>query len=561
VPHAAEVAPVEVVPVEVAPADISPVDPLAMPDEVPEMASEEFVKELPEEVLGFLVRSAPSREVWKWLSDEKRRELLAKVTRGFQRTANALRQPQVRNRLTQHLRVETEAFFNFLHLWGETKPEPHAVTDVRALPDDEALIAQLPQLWHHHGAEALLLALVLDNRRTALDALDSVAEQVIEDVTASAEQDESPPEEETGSIADQLEQMVSEAEEWRQRAAAAQTTARAAEANLQQVQAVLTTAREQQRREAHAYQTQIKQEQRRVVSAEENLQETKKLFDRASRRLKSSEKETADLLAESKRLKRQLRRQQQLNEELRKQLTQVTAKLQSVEEAKAAARPAVPSTPAPRPAAPPKVVVPAVAPLDQPFIWKSDGRPFRITPREVQRAINRNDEEFVFTLIQAFDALRETNEAGYRLFLSRVREFDRYYSRVLTVDTTRVLVDASNVARYESDRFGKGQLRHLLAMRDELRRRDCFPILIYADASLPYHIDESAELLAMVKRGELQLTASGQEADEVLAREARRTGAYVVTNDRNFHTKVSPDFEPPRITFRIFDGHLVVDDF
>lgn len=259
-----------------------------------------------------------------------------------------------------------------------------------------------------------------------------------------------------------------------------------------------------------------------------------------------------------------MRRQQQLNEDLRKQLASTMARLEAALEAQK------PATASPQQTAPPaetkkpelSVLRKTVAsPLDQPFIWKSDRRPFQVTPREVKRAIDRNDEDFVFTLIQAFDALRETNERGYRMFLDRIREFDRYYSRVLTADTTRVLIDASNVARYEKDRYGKGQLRNLLAMRDELRRRDCFPILIYADASLPYHIDEPGELMKMVKSGEVELTSSGQEADELLAREARRTGAYVVTNDRNFYTKVSPDFEPPRITFRFLDGILVVDDF
>jgi RNase P/RNase MRP subunit p30 len=142
-----------------------------------------------------------------------------------------------------------------------------------------------------------------------------------------------------------------------------------------------------------------------------------------------------------------------------------------------------------------------------------------------------------------------------------MREFDRYYARVLSEHTTRVLVDASNVARYEKNRYGKGQIRFLTAMREELRRRNCFPIRFIADASLPYNLDHPNDLLAMVKRGEVELTASGQEADEILAREARRSGAFVVTNDRTFHHKVSPGFEPPRVAFQFFDRHVVVDDF
>jgi hypothetical protein len=159
------------------------------------------------------------------------------------------------------------------------------------------------------------------------------------------------------------------------------------------------------------------------------------------------------------------------------------------------------------------------------------------------------------------DALHETNGRGHKQFIESVREMGRYYSRVLTVETTRVLVDASNVARYELDHRNKGQLNSLLQLRDELRRRDCFPIKLVADASLQYNIDEPQELVAMARRGEVEIVPGGMEADEILAREARRSGAYVVTNDRNFHLKVAPDFEPPRIAFRVRDGIVLVEDF
>ncbi|MBV9470406.1 MAG: hypothetical protein JO316_24320 [Abitibacteriaceae bacterium] len=581
------------------------------------ISQEDLVKELPEEVLAFLVRSTPQRSLWEWLSEDKRASLLHNITRGFQRTANALRQPVVRSRFIRHIYEHLEDFREVLKLWGEAHPAPHVVTEVRALTDDTALIEQLTDLWQRHGGEAVLLTLLLDNRNAALEALDVIAEPEMADEAEStgnpdeipihdgfwtgqhlnrrgetrrAEQrrtllrrqaprrEADPPE----SDIDPLAQAQSEVRQWQARAAQA-------EQNLQTTQSVLTTtqrelseAHEQLRAQAKTHQRESQHNQQRIAADESQLQETKRSLDRITRRWKSLQKESEDLAADNKRFKRQMRRQQQLNEELRKQLANVTARLQTLS--------APPSAPTPAPAATPQAGIPQskttakgaakgaakapaktpaptlaprpqVLPLDQLFLWQSDGRQFRVTPREVKRAIDRNDEEFVFTLIQAFDALRETNEPGYRMFIDRIREFDRYYSRVLTVDTTRVLVDVSNVARYEPNRYGKGQLRHLLVMRDELRRRDCFPIIMYADASLPYHIDEPNELMQMVKNGEVQMTTSGQEADELLAREARRTGAYVVTNDRTFHTKVSPDFEPPRVTFRIHDGFLIVDDF
>ena len=202
-----------------------------------------------------------------------------------------------------------------------------------------------------------------------------------------------------------------------------------------------------------------------------------------------------------------MRRQQQLNEELRKQLISLNARLEAEgrahREAQAApfrrknsARKPAPSRAPPHPTPAP----PRPRPFDQKFLWKADGRSvIQVSPRDIQRAVDRNDEEFVFSLIQALDALRETNERGYKMLLERIRQVDRYYARVLTADTTRVLVDASNVARYEKDKAGRGQLRNLLTMRDELRRRDCFPILLYADASLPHNIDEPARATANEK--------------------------------------------------------------
>ena len=69
----------------------------------PGEGTEALVKELPEEVLAFLVRSTPGRALWDWLCEPVRAGLLNSSTRGFQRTANALRQPMVRSRLIRHL--------------------------------------------------------------------------------------------------------------------------------------------------------------------------------------------------------------------------------------------------------------------------------------------------------------------------------------------------------------------------------------------------------------------------------------------------------------------------
>lgn len=542
-----------------------------------ELQQAECAAQLPDEVLEFLVRSAPPREVWKWLDHKERRAFTNELTRGFQRTAQALQQPVVRSRLVAYIRNKPTAFEALLNLWAKSKPS--VLDEVRGAGDDQQLVAHLPQLWDQHGTEALLLALIVEERTVALEAWEELADAPSTELTSpdpAAAIGEVQQEAEFKAEA-ALQDFKHQVEEERRRADKWQSLVKEAQARAKTAEKELAQAQELSAREKKKITLQLKHEERRALAAEEALAEAGRAIDRTTRKCKAAEEEAETAAAEIKRLKRQLRHQQEVNEELRKQL--VTFR-EGVEHN--AAKPAAPTfTPKPAPKKDPKrqpgalpvsrkpaaarFVLPAqqqgLSIPEQPFVWEAEGTAVKVSPREIQRAIERNDEDFVFGVVQALDALRELNTEGYRLFITRVRELSRYYARVLTADTTRVLIDASNVARYESNRQGKGQLRHLLTMREELRRRDCFPILIYADASLPYHIDEPAEFKAMVKRGEIQMAAAGQEADELLAREARRTGAYVVTNDRTFHHKVTPDFEPPRITFRIIDGAVLVEDF
>jgi hypothetical protein len=560
--------------------------------------NDEIAAHLPPEVLQFLVRSVPSRALWKWLSEEEQTALLHDLTRGFQRTANALRQSIVRNRLTDHLRHDNKTFQALLALWGQNSPPP-VVNDVQALSDDE-LNAQLPSLLHRHSTEALLLSLLLNERRAALDTWETLDESSLSSVVNDdAAQNHNATGEVTSAKSAATQSRTGDGAA--EAAARAQAQRDAFEQALQKergeknrwrdaahaAQKELKALQGQMQLETQTLQLRAKQEERRAAASATVAEETRKRLEREARRRKQSEAASEELQTENKRLKRQLRQAQQMHEDLRKQLASQQMKLREAEgkllaadtpgpaqsdagqtaekSTQTAANTPRPKTPRQK-AATPKVVttnatIIAVSALDQPFTWNVDGRDFRVTPREVREAIDRNNEEWVFALIQGLDALRETHPRVHKRFIESVREIGRYYSRVLTVETTRVLVDASNVARYELNSRNKGQLNSLLLLRDELRRRDCFPIKLVADASLPYNIDEPQELMVMARRGEVEIVPAGVEADEILAREARRSGAYVVTNDRNFHLKVAPDFEPPRIAFRVRDGIVLVDDF
>ena len=519
------------------------------------------VGELPAAVLSFLVRAVPARELWKWLGDEERVRLHQLVTRGFQQNARALNQPPVRKRLEHHLAKSPDDVAALIELWSAQRPP--VLAEVREQPAD-ALIGQLPALWSRFGSEALLLALLQSRADDAvveaflaldMDETSSPTEDDGDEVQSKSTvlvESDTPAELTTEVLQKERDEAVAAAQAARVEVQAAAERVRHLTTELSDVTA--RTSREVQNATADA-----RKNERRANDSELALAETKKLLDRTARRQRHVEVERDELLVENKRLKKQLRQAQQIQEELRKQLSSAAARLdvlapknvdeasEQLEQARDAA--AATSKKAPR------------SPADTTFVWVSDGRKFSVTPREVARAINSNDEDFVFHLIQSFESLQTKNDEGFKLFRKSVRDLDPYYEHVLTRETTRVLVDASNVVRYEVDSRGRGRLGALLQMRTELRRRDCFPISIYADASLRHFIDKPRELLEMAARGELHIVDKGVEADEILAREARRSGAYVVTNDRSFHLKVSPDFEPPRITFRILDSILVLDEF
>ena len=297
------------------------------------------------------------------------------------------------------------------------------------------------------------------------------------------------------------------------------------------------------------------------------VEELEKTAARGERRLRAALAQIEELEHENKKQKKQLRQGAQIREDERKKLALLEARLEELAPTNAENAPdkramdAVSSPPTTQKAPNQPVVVARPSPLDEIFEWMADGRRVRVTAREVRRLIDKNDEDRVADIMLALEALQGSNPDLRKRFLERLKQAGPHYPRVLTHRTTRVLVDASNVARFCPNRYGKGRLSHLLSMRSELQRLDCWPIVLIADASLPYFIDQPNELREMAHQGELQLVDKGVEADEVLAREARKTGAYVVTNDAKFFYKVSPDYEPPRISFRVHDDLVIVDEF
>ena len=116
------------------------------------------------------------------------------------------------------------------------------------------------------------------------------------------------------------------------------------------------------------------------------------------------------------------------------------------------------------------------------------------------------------------------------------------------------IVDGSNVAWFDQEALVHGQprLRHLRAIRRALWARGFFPVVLYADANLPYFIDDPAALRVLRDGRELLLVDAGTVADEVLLRMAKLLGAPLVTNDRM--EDWDPEHEVVKLRYTISPG-------
>ncbi len=99
-----------------------------------------------ERAWDFLVRSAPTREVWLLLGKPENAPVKMRITKGFQRTVNSLRLPVVRHRLHDELRNSPELAAQILHLWASTSPPPPSIEAAAEFEADDNLLDQIPEL-------------------------------------------------------------------------------------------------------------------------------------------------------------------------------------------------------------------------------------------------------------------------------------------------------------------------------------------------------------------------------------------------------------------------------
>ncbi len=537
----------------------------------------------PKDAVKWLVRDTPVKQLWHYLNVASRKPAKAQILRGVQPTPGSLKRDIVQKRLADYLQAHPFEIQLLLMVWGERIPRPLALVAVEFAPDEATLGARIPSMFRSFGMGATLCAIMFagDPRpfKRCADLLieHGTVAKVIGDaphydpdnlptVEQMMEQYEPPPDSEAArfwhakSTAQQEE--LNEAADFIATQVEDLEKLMAAQARIEKLETEVSLLKKRALQRA----TQAEEKHERVEKKwRAQFVEANKARERQERRARALAARIEELELDDKRQKKQLRQSAQLTEETRAQLALLqgqsaqTSDQNGVSPTRSTDAVSSPPTTQSAPNAPIKVAQPS--PLDEIFEWQAHGRRVRVTAREVRRLIDNNDEDRVAEIRRALHALQAADLTKSLNFLARLSKAGAHYPRVLTHQTTRVLVDASNVARFCANKYGKGQLAHLLAMRDELRRLDCWPLSIIADASLPHCIDAPHELREMQRDGEVQITASGVEADEVLAREARATGAYVVTNDARFFFKVCPDFEPPRISFRIHDNLVVVDEF
>ena len=164
------------------------------------------------------------------------------------------------------------------------------------------------------------------------------------------------------------------------------------------------------------------------------------------------------------------------------------------------------------------------------------GRP--VTARHLADAVDRMQTTLVDAARAALASLETTDpDAAARVWAALEQAAADDPSRLLPLRRASrgaAIVDGSNVAWFDQEALvhGKPRLRPLLAMRRMLWSRGFFPVVLYADANLPYFIDDKPALLALRDRGALTFVDAGTTADEALLRVAKQMNAPLITNDK-----------------------------
>jgi hypothetical protein len=184
------------------------------------------------------------------------------------------------------------------------------------------------------------------------------------------------------------------------------------------------------------------------------------------------------------------------------------------------------------------------------------------TGRLIVAWINRNQIEAVQAVRSAISSASDADKATVAAAVAAASDGDTTYYRLLarSVLAGPVVVDASNVAWHGQEMIAapKPRMSQVLAVRKALRARGNFPIMMVADANLPFVVDDTALARRMVADGEISLVTSGTDADEYILREAKRLRIPAVTND--YMADWDPDQQVAKLQYSIAqnDGRATI---
>lgn len=174
-----------------------------------------------------------------------------------------------------------------------------------------------------------------------------------------------------------------------------------------------------------------------------------------------------------------------------------------------------------------------------------------VTARQLAGSVDRGQSALVDAARSALHALEAGDPGAYaRVWAALEQAASDDLSRLLPlkrVPRGAVVVDGSNVAWFDQESLAQGhpRLRPILAIRRTLWAKGFFPVVLYADANLPYFIDDKPALMGMRDRQELTFVDAGTTADEALLRVAKQMNAPLITNDK------MEDWDPERTVRKV----------
>jgi len=158
-----------------------------------------------------------------------------------------------------------------------------------------------------------------------------------------------------------------------------------------------------------------------------------------------------------------------------------------------------------------------------------------VTARQIVAGLDQNNEALLYALRRAIENLSEEEMQFVADAFHAASDVGDSYLTLFTRPNLAgpVVVDTMNVAWHGQEMLvsPKPRLWHVIAVRNALRRKGYFPIVLISDANLRYVIDDQSAAVAMIEAGEILLGQSGEDADALILRDAERLGAPVVTND------------------------------